>query len=170
MALHDLIEHCGYPASIKNELIHDRLVVGIRDTKLSQTLQMDTFLMLERAKRQICQKEAIGEQQHTLKREVEVKPGGSRSNSTELDAVTTRCVHQLQCRHLSRNASGSSFTGRQQVATPKQQCTQCRRGPHNSLAQQKMLYATSAREEDTLALIEHATQCSLNSQFSFSRV
>ena len=112
MALHDLIEHCGYPASIKNELIHDRLVVGIRDTKLSQTLQMDAFLMLERAKRQICQKEAIGEQQHTLKREVEVKPGGSRSNSTELDTVTTRCVHQLQCRHLSRNSSGSSFTGR----------------------------------------------------------
>ena len=48
--LYQLAENCDYAADIKDEMIRDRLVVGIRDTKMSETLQMDPELTLEKAK------------------------------------------------------------------------------------------------------------------------
>ena len=47
----------------KSEMIHDRLVVGIRDSALSERLQLDAALDLEKA---IRQREAVQEQQQTL--------------------------------------------------------------------------------------------------------
>ena len=45
-------------------MIRDRLLVGIRDATLSQQLQLDAELTLEKAKKRIWQKEqAVGEQQ-----------------------------------------------------------------------------------------------------------
>ena len=48
-------------------MIHDRLVVGIKDGTLSQKLQLDPGLTLEKAKKQFRQKEAVGEQKAELK-------------------------------------------------------------------------------------------------------
>ena len=48
-------------------MIHDRLVVGIRDTSLSERLQMDADLTLEKAKKTVRLKEAVTEQQQLLK-------------------------------------------------------------------------------------------------------
>ena len=47
-ALYGLVEHCGY-AGLHDEMIHDRIVVGLRDAKLSENLQLDPDLMLEKA-------------------------------------------------------------------------------------------------------------------------
>ena len=47
-------------------MIRDRLVVGIRDIALSQKLQLDADLTLEKAKRNIRQREAVSEQQRIL--------------------------------------------------------------------------------------------------------
>lgn len=47
-ALHCLAEHCGYGA-LHNEMVRDRLVVGLRDKKLSEQLQLDSRLTLETA-------------------------------------------------------------------------------------------------------------------------
>ena len=41
-------------------MIRDRLVVGIRDTSLSERLQMDPDLTLENAKKTVWQKKAAG--------------------------------------------------------------------------------------------------------------
>ncbi len=49
-ALYGLVEHCHYGA-LKDEMIRDRLVVGIRDKKVSQQLQLDADLTLERTKK-----------------------------------------------------------------------------------------------------------------------
>ncbi len=49
-ALYGLVEHCNYGA-LKDEIIRDRLVVGIRDRKVSQQLQLDADLTLERTKK-----------------------------------------------------------------------------------------------------------------------
>ena len=57
-ALYSLAENCEYA-----EWIRDRLVVGIRDTSLSERLQMDPDLTLEKAKKTVRQKEAVKEQQ-----------------------------------------------------------------------------------------------------------
>ena len=49
MALYELVENCEY-GTMKDEMIRDRLVVGIQDDALSQKLQMDSSLTLETAK------------------------------------------------------------------------------------------------------------------------
>ena len=76
MALYSLAENCDY-GDLKNEMIRDWLIVGIRDTVLSEKMQMDAKLTLETAKMSIRQREAVHKQQRTLK-------GTSDSN---LDAI-----------------------------------------------------------------------------------
>ena len=46
--LYALAEYCGYGA-LHNEMIRDRLVVGICDASLSEKLQLDPDLILEKA-------------------------------------------------------------------------------------------------------------------------
>ena len=53
---------------MRNELIRDRLVVGIRDVQLSERLQTDENLTLDKAKKVIRQRDAVREQQSILKR------------------------------------------------------------------------------------------------------
>ncbi|XP_039460226.1 P2Y purinoceptor 1-like [Oreochromis aureus] len=45
-SLYALAEHCGYGA-LHSEMIRDRLVVGVRDKRLSEQLQMDAELTLQ---------------------------------------------------------------------------------------------------------------------------
>ena len=52
MALYSLAENCEY-GMLKSEMIRDRLVVGIRDSALSQRLQLNAELTLEKAKQAI---------------------------------------------------------------------------------------------------------------------
>ena len=46
--LHSLAENCNY-GNLKHEMIRDRIVVGIRDTSLSERLKLDPELTLEKA-------------------------------------------------------------------------------------------------------------------------
>ena len=64
-SLYNLAENCNY-AALKDEMIRDRLVVGIRDTALSEKLQLDAGLTLETAKKAIRQREAVHEHQDVL--------------------------------------------------------------------------------------------------------
>ena len=56
MALYDLAECCDY-GQMTEEMIRDRLIVGIRDTTLSEKLQLDSALTLESAKKAIRQRD-----------------------------------------------------------------------------------------------------------------
>ena len=60
MCLYSLVETCEY-GEFKEEMLRDRLVVGIRDAAMSQKLQMDAELTLGKAKKAIHQKEAVYE-------------------------------------------------------------------------------------------------------------
>ena len=61
-----LAEDCAY-GDLKDQMIWDRMVVGIRDWALSEKLQMDPELILEKAKIQVRQREAVHEQEQILK-------------------------------------------------------------------------------------------------------
>ena len=61
-ALHQLAENCEY-ADIKDQMIRNRLVVGIRDKALSERLQMEPNLTLDTAKKLLRQREAVQQQQ-----------------------------------------------------------------------------------------------------------
>ena len=59
--LYSLADNCEF-GNMKDELIRDRLVVGIRDVTLSERLQTDEALTLEKAKKLARQREAVKEQ------------------------------------------------------------------------------------------------------------
>ena len=82
-------------------MLRDRLVVGIKDTALSQKLQLDSELTLEKAMKAVRQKEAVREQYQTL-------TGGDK----ELNQV----------RSESRNSLGPAKKGKA--------CTRCGREAH----------------------------------------
>ena len=65
-ALHSLAEFCEY-GSLKEEMICDCLVVGLRDGKLSEKLQMDASLTLQAAVQQARQSESIKKQQGVIR-------------------------------------------------------------------------------------------------------
>ena len=60
LVLHALARNCEY-GQLREELICDRIVIGILDKVLSKRLQMDPELTLEKASRMVRQSESVGE-------------------------------------------------------------------------------------------------------------
>ena len=99
--LYSVIEFCEY-GNLKEEMLRDRLVVGIRDLALSEKMQTDPKLTLESAKTLVRQKEAAKDHRkelhedstHTLHRvHVGKKPYNSRKRSPQYSRSDkcTRC-------------------------------------------------------------------------------
>ena len=105
-SLYSLSENCQY-GELKDEMICDRIVVGIRDSTLSERLQMDETLTLDKAKKMVRQREAVKEQQNVLK----------QGEETSLDFVKS------DNRNTRINPS-------QRQAIREAKCTRCGRGPH----------------------------------------
>ena len=68
--LYGLIEFCNY-SELKDEMLRDRLVVGIRDISLSEKLQTDPTLTLEKPKTAIQQKAAVRDHRRELQEQTE---------------------------------------------------------------------------------------------------
>lgn len=64
--LFNLAEHCNFGV-LREELIRDRIVVGIRDKALSEKLQLEAELTLEKAVNCVRQKETVRKQQGFLR-------------------------------------------------------------------------------------------------------
>ena len=64
-SLYTLVESCDY-GPLRDEMLRDRIVVGIRDAAMSEKLQLDPELTLEKTKRLVRQKEAVHEQHREL--------------------------------------------------------------------------------------------------------
>ena len=60
-----LAEHCGY-GPLRDEMIQDRLLVGLRHARLSEKLQLDADLTLSKALA-ACQYEAVKKQQGVIR-------------------------------------------------------------------------------------------------------
>ena len=123
--LYQLAENCQY-GGMKAEMIRDRIVVGIKDVALSQKLQLDPDLTLEKAKTQVRQREAVQEHQQQIKEGF--KP---TKTPTAVDAV--RRQHQPQ---LQQATGGKTTNTYQQIrhnkpghATPDK-CFRCGKGFH----------------------------------------
>ncbi|XP_077553431.1 uncharacterized protein LOC144168294 [Haemaphysalis longicornis] len=81
-ALHALADSCNY-GELREELIRDRLVVGLKNHKLSQTLQLDPSLDLMKALTITRQNEAVQQQQAELL-------SGTPKEAVNLDALKVR--------------------------------------------------------------------------------
>ena len=117
--LYTLAENCNYGA-MKDEMIRDRLVVGIRDSTLSQQLQLDADLTLEKAKTKTRQREAVGEQQKTLS-------ATGTTSSTNLDQLHFRRRQFSGKRPAQRHGD---LRGKTKDATQQKTCTRCGKGSH----------------------------------------
>ena len=123
MALYALSEHCDY-GNMTEEMIRDRFVVGIRDTALSEKLQMDPKLTLESAKKATRRREAVREQQKTLQ-------GGNRT-STDVDAVHWQRRGRPKQRvggQRSERRESRAVTSRDNAQTGEK-CSRCGRERH----------------------------------------
>ena len=117
MALYDLAANCNY-GELRDEMIRDRIVVGIRNTSLSERLQLNAELTLEKAKQAVRQSEAVHEQNQSLT--AQATPGN-------IDAVQPKAYRK----QYSRYNSG----GKQRNTTPPKgvtkHCPRCGKEPHS---------------------------------------
>ena len=68
LQLYTLADRCNY-GNLHDEMIQDRIVVGIRDAALSDKLQLDAELTLTTAIVKVCQAEEVKKQQPLLRGE-----------------------------------------------------------------------------------------------------
>nr|XP_054588665.1 uncharacterized protein LOC129153481 [Nothobranchius furzeri] len=79
---HFIAEHCKFGA-LMEEMIRDHIVVGIRDSRLSERLQLDPDLTLAKTITQAWQQEEIKKQQQLL------RGGHTESKGANVDAINT---------------------------------------------------------------------------------
>ncbi|UYV83493.1 K02A2.6-like, partial [Cordylochernes scorpioides] len=66
-SLYKLADSCEFEG-LREQLIRDRIVVGVRDKALSERMQLDSELTLEKAVKMVRQQEAVRQQQVDLQR------------------------------------------------------------------------------------------------------
>lgn len=109
-----MAKNCDFK-SLENELIRDRLVVGIRDIKLSETLQMDESLTLEKAIDKIKQSEQIKEENRELRRNPEVVNRVTQQNNST--------------RWERKNRNETKEERQKETNAPSNQCYKCGKRP-----------------------------------------
>ena len=77
--LYGLARYCNFGA-LKEELIRDRIVVGLQNCELSEKLQLDPNLTLEKATNLARQRETVKQQQNIL-------DGGFKSTPAHVDGI-----------------------------------------------------------------------------------
>ncbi|UYV76722.1 K02A2.6-like, partial [Cordylochernes scorpioides] len=108
-ALHSLAEHCNF-GMLHDELIRDRIVVGVRDRALSERMQLDTDLTLVKATLMAKQLESVKEQQSSLYQQDSIDQIKKMPNYIK---ETKR--HEPKIRQFKSNQLGGSSHG----------CTRC---------------------------------------------
>ena len=119
--LYCLAEHCQYGA-LHDEMIRDRIVVRIRDRRLSEKLQMESELTLDKAVAQVRQSELVKKQQGSLRSEAlkEVETVSSKSRAS-----------------VSKGQSQRPYKGKSRMPGDNRsnKCTRCGRTPAHSRQQ-----------------------------------
>ena len=152
-SLYSLAENCNY-AGLKEEMIRDRLVVGIQDMALSEKLQLYAELTLEKAKKAIRQREAVHEHQDVL--------SGDRKGSTQItiDTIqqTKKSRNQVRAKKPERGSSapalklcmrcGKDYHKRDKCPARDATCHKCQhKGHYSSQCFTKSVVATVTPQE-----------------------
>ena len=119
IALYSLAKHCEY-GNLREKMIRDRIVVGIRDATLSFKLQLEDKLILEKAITQVREAETIKKQQPLLR--------GERQEKTE----ATVPVSSIQKKASKQLRAWKGSGGCNQLASrPNNRfvCSRCGKSP-----------------------------------------
>ncbi len=123
-ALYSLVDTCNYGA-LKEEMLRDRLVVGIKDKTMSQKLQMMADLTLEKAKKEIRQKEAVCEQQQELQ-------AGVNKPCNNLDEVKQKPQSRYKISKRGQHYKPQSNGGGARLPKQSQACMRCGKPYHSA--------------------------------------
>lgn len=127
-SLYSLVDTCVY-GTLRDQMLRDRLVVGIRDMALSEKLQTIHDLTLEKAKQAIRQKEAVHEQQQDLQAAGDRKP-----------AAVDRVQHQKKKpKGKGQPPTHRGGAGSHKISRP---CMRCGKARHPTLDDCPALQAT----------------------------
>lgn len=102
---------------MKDELIRDRLVMGISDKKVSQQLRTDPKLTVEKAKLTIRQKAAVQQQGREL--EAEKKRGESLETLEKTIAEMQLSMDELKHSSKQRFSRRGRRNGKQPMQRPR---------------------------------------------------
>ena len=114
--LYSLAEHCQY-GQLHDEMVRDRIVVGIKDSKLSEKLQMDNELTLEKAISLARNSESIKQQQTTVRSDLLTEPHIEQIKGSSHKAITNKLVSNTYKGKQPRGAGANSCTRCGQVPT-----------------------------------------------------
>jgi hypothetical protein len=169
-SLYRLVEHCDYGA-LAQEMIRDRIVVGIRDYKLSEQLQLDSELTLEKAISKVRQSEAVKQQQmivrgpnrvenQTLENVDRVQRRSPSGRNPSYTAPMKRTQEWNECQRCGRKPPHA----RQRCPARDAQCHKCGRQGHFQYmckTRQDLCDVTGDKEE-CIAFLENVTigECS----------
>ena len=121
--LHCLEEHrqCEFGV-LKDELIRDRIVVGLKDKKLSEKLQLDSKLTLEKVVTQARQSETVKKQQDILQG---TQPDPPSANVHQISKKRGKGIKGKD--QKDKSPKKSKLAGK----TPETKCTRCLGTPHS---------------------------------------
>ena len=125
-SLYSLANNCAY-GDLKDDLIRDHIVVRFRGKALSECLQLDPELTLEKAKKIVRQREAVKEQQQTLQNGTSLKEEGlvaslGHANPHRGKGTSNRRPPKGARQHQQKPPPAAAGTNRK--------CSQCGKGPH----------------------------------------
>ena len=116
-----LAEFCNYDA-LRDEMIRDRIVVGVRDSELSEKMQLKTTLTLETAVKMACENESVKRQQQVVRSEQD-------SKTANLDTLGAK-PKTGKIFKKSRNPGYMVKQTTKQNSVPETFCQRCGGPPH----------------------------------------
>lgn len=120
---------------LKEELIRDIIVIGVKNDKLSETLQLDSELTLENAIAKARQSETVREQQSVVRQtenKIEViKSGARKKNITEKTKMNKDTEHKHNGRNKMCSKCGAiPFHPWFKCPANDKICSKCKRRGH----------------------------------------
>ena len=126
--LYRLAKTCEY-GDMTSQMIRDRLVVGIQNFKLSENLQMDPNLTLDKAKKLIRQSEAVHEHQAILQQagNSAIEQIHHKKRSSHPPSRSTQAQQQTKCKRCGQKPHALN-----KCPAKESTCHKCKRKGHYS--------------------------------------
>ena len=131
-------EHCGY-GDLHDEMVRDRIVVGLCNSRLSEKLQMDPNLMLDKAMSLARQSEAVKKQQPTVRGQVRDETSieaihGTRDQQKQKPSQSKPAAQP----HVCTRCGKAPLHRRSQCPAKEAVCHKCgKRGHYKSMCKSK---------------------------------
>ena len=130
-----LAEHCAY-GQLRNEMIRDRLVVGLLNASLSEKMQLDVELTLDKAMALARQSEVVHKQQPVVRgTQQQDCPTIEQEKIDALSYSNPKNANKFRCADKQRPPRNNAGGGPQNKKQTKQKCSRCGKSPNHSIQQ-----------------------------------